>query len=243
MEFIKLRDLFIRIFLIVIIVKSLAAKHQNVHFQCPLKQDQCRNINSDKDRVVTLLDDGLQVMCDTKTDGGGWIIFQRRINGNVNFYRGWEEYKYGFGDYDVGEFYLGNEYLHRLTSRGSYELRVEFTYQGRFYYASYSEFRIQDEKNKYRIECSGYSGNASDRLAYHNGMKFTTYDSDNDLDNDINCAVQYSGAWWYRDCYHSNLNGVWNSKGHHVKGIHWNTITTSNSAQSTDMKFRKNTSS
>ncbi|KAK0065288.1 BpsFReD1, partial [Biomphalaria pfeifferi] len=49
------------------------------------------------------------VMCDTKTDGGGWIIIQRRINGKVNFYRGWKEYRDGFGDYNIGEFHLGNE--------------------------------------------------------------------------------------------------------------------------------------
>ena len=22
-----------------------------------------------------------------------------------------------------------------------------------------------------------------------------------------NCAVNFTGAWWYRKCYHSNLNG------------------------------------
>ncbi|XP_055865172.1 fibrinogen C domain-containing protein 1-like [Biomphalaria glabrata] len=48
-------------------------------------------------------------MCDTKTDGGGWIIFQKRINGKVDFYRGWKEYRNGFGDFNIGEFYLGNE--------------------------------------------------------------------------------------------------------------------------------------
>ncbi|KAH9490871.1 hypothetical protein Btru_033722 [Bulinus truncatus] len=99
--------------------------NMRVSVQCPSRLNTCRDINSDKDRVLTLLDDGLQVMCDTKTDGGGWIIFQRRINGNVSFYRGWEEYKYGFGDFDVGEFYLGNEFIHQLTSKRHYEMRVD----------------------------------------------------------------------------------------------------------------------
>ncbi|KAH9489056.1 Ficolin-1 [Bulinus truncatus] len=185
--------------------------HVNFASQCPSRQNQCLDINSDKDRVVTLLDDGLQVMCDAKTDGGGWIIFQRRINGNVSFYRGWEEYKYGFGDYDAGEFYLGNEYVYKLTSHEQYELRVELSFQGKLYYAMYSTFIIQDENNSYTHVVSGYSGSAPDNLAYHNQIKCTTFDKDNDNNNDNNCAELFAGAWWYKDCHDSNLNGfcIW----------------------------------
>ena len=32
-------------------------------------------------------------------------------------------------------------------------------------------------------------------------MKFTTYDVDNDIHNDINCAVDFTGGWWYYDCH------------------------------------------
>ncbi|KAK0065208.1 BpsFReD13.1, partial [Biomphalaria pfeifferi] len=61
----------------------------------------CRDVNTKDDRVVVTLASGLKVMCDTKTDGGGWIIFQRRINGKVDFYRNWQAYRDGFGDYDI----------------------------------------------------------------------------------------------------------------------------------------------
>ena len=39
-----------------------------------------------------------------------------------------------------------------------------------------------------------------DSLNSHIGMKFSTYDVDND-DHTIHCAVDYTGGWWYRGCY------------------------------------------
>ena len=58
---------------------------------------------------------GFSVYCDMDTDGGGWTVFQRRQDGSVGFRNTWQSYSSGFGSLN-GEFWLGNEKIHRLTS-------------------------------------------------------------------------------------------------------------------------------
>jgi hypothetical protein len=47
----------------------------------------------------------------------------------------------------------------------------------------------------YTGDVAGGDGDAGDFL--HNGMKFTTYDRDNDLWNSGNNAAFLSGGWWF----------------------------------------------
>nr|XP_026692921.1 microfibril-associated glycoprotein 4-like isoform X3 [Ciona intestinalis] len=150
----------------------------------------------------------MEVYCDQTTDNGGWLFFQRRTDGSENFYRTWAEYQEKFGNLS-NEFWLGGglENLHALTSNGSYELRVELEdCENDRRYAKYSSFAIGSSEQQYTLTVSGYSGNAGDSLRLHNGSRFTTFDRDHD-EWSGNCAVDYHGAWWYRGCYHSNLNG------------------------------------
>ncbi|KAH9509862.1 Ficolin-2 [Bulinus truncatus] len=206
--------------------------------QGPTRPDSCKSVVSSQPRVVVTLSSGLEVMCDTETDGGGWTIFQRRINGNVSFYRSWEEYKRGFGDVR-NNFYLGNENIHRITTNGTYELRVDFDYNQNKYFAKYSTFYVSNESDGYKLLVRGYSGNAKDSLTNQNGMKFTTYDKDQDAYSPDNCAVLYLGGWWYKNCHYSNLNGLWGST-EYGKGLNWMTTTGFHaSASMTEIKIRK----
>ena len=139
-----------------------------------------------------------------KTDGGGWTVFHKRFNGFVGFYRDWDEYKNGFGDVR-GEFWLGNEKIHQLTEIPS-QLRVEInTTSSGYRYAKYSNFTVTNEATNFTLFVSTYTGNAKDRLTYHNGMSFSTKDRDNDK-NSGNCAVSERGAWWYNNCAYSDLS-------------------------------------
>ena len=162
------------------------------------------------------------VYCDMRTDGGGWTVFQRRQDGSVDFYRGWNDYKSGFGQL-TAEFWLGNDKIHRLTAARPRSLRVEVEdWKGVRAYAKYGKFNIGDEHAKYRLDVGSYSGTAGDSLAYHNNMAFSTKDRDNDRWSGTNCAVRFTGAWWYDDCSYSNLNGKYlgNVKGN-WKGVDW----------------------
>ena len=41
---------------------------------------------------------------------------------------------------------------------------------------------------------------------YHNGMSFSTSDSDNDM-SEVNCAIYKMSGWWFNACMYVNLNG------------------------------------
>ena len=180
------------------------------------------------------------VYCDMRTDGGGWTVFQRRQDGSVDFYRGWNDYKSGFGRL-TAEFWLGNDKIHRLSAARPSSLRVELEdWNGARAFAKYVKFKIGDEQAKYRLEVGSYSGTAGDSLARHNNMAFSTIDRDNDMCSG-NCAVLYTGAWWHSDCYYSSLNGKYlgKNKGSNGKGVHWWHFKGSNlSLKFTEMKLR-----
>ncbi|KAL3847230.1 hypothetical protein ACJMK2_018152 [Sinanodonta woodiana] len=146
------------------------------------------------------------------TDGGGWTIFQRRVDGSIDFYRKWDDYKSGFGNTNT-EYWLGLDNIHKLTAQGNKTLRVDIISPGppqRSAYASYSSVTVGDENSKYILRVAGYSGDAGDSISEHNNMFFSTQDKDNDIRN-ISCAATYFGAWWYNACHASNLNGLYGS--------------------------------
>ena len=170
------------------------------------------------------LSDGLEVYCDMETDGGGWIVFQRRQNGSVDFYRTWAEYKSGFGNLS-GEFWLGNDNLMTLTSddsQGPWELRVDLYDNNETAFAKYEDFKIVGAN--YTLEFGAYdaSSTAGDSLDENNGMPFSTMNNDNDKWED-NMAARHEGAWWFPESLASHLNGKYYPTGPNLyaNGIQW----------------------
>ncbi|XP_032814600.2 tenascin-R-like isoform X5 [Petromyzon marinus] len=160
----------------------------------------------------------LLVFCDMSTDGGGWIVFQRRQNGHTEFFRDWKSYARGFGDLR-DEFWLGLDNLHRLTQQGRYELRVDLHDGPEEAFALYDRFAVADAAALYRLRIGAYNGTAGDSLSYHQGRPFSAPDRDNDVAV-TNCAISYKGAWWYKNCHRVNLNGKY-GEASHSQGINW----------------------
>ncbi|XP_039949783.1 fibrinogen C domain-containing protein 1-like [Bactrocera tryoni] len=167
----------------------------------------------------------VDVYCEDDTDGGGWLVFQRRVTFEEDFFRDWESYKNGFGNVSTN-FWFGLDKLHVLTSSCAHELYIKLkkrTDPQYVFYARYAKFLIGSESEGYSLkELSGYSGTAGESLIKgHLGMKFSTIDRDNDL-NDKNCAYIYRGGWWHRNCLDSNLNGLFLEILH--GGIYWRSL-------------------
>ncbi|XP_038062890.1 microfibril-associated glycoprotein 4-like [Patiria miniata] len=168
--------------------------------------------------------DGVQVYCDMVTEGGGWTVIQRRQDGSVDFYRNWTEYQSGFGQLS-GEFWLGNNALRALTaSSAKWQLRVDLEdWDGDMRWAEYGEFSVQGKKYSLRIGYYDDNSTLPDSLIRHNGYNFSTKDQDNDILASTSCAVDFEGAWWYRSCHTSNLNGKYYHQGNvpFGQGIQW----------------------
>ncbi|XP_066298172.1 uncharacterized protein [Branchiostoma lanceolatum] len=156
-----------------------------------------------------------QVYCDMDTDGGGWTIIQRRQDGSVPFDKNWTEYEQGFGN-PRGEYWLGLENIHSLTSQKQNELYVyleDWEMNSRF--ARYSTFSVGDAGSKYTATIGGYRGDATDSLdpstTRHsiNNRQFSTTDQDNDGVGNTDCAGMFGqGGWWYTpSCGWALLNG------------------------------------
>ncbi|XP_060754315.1 microfibril-associated glycoprotein 4-like [Neoarius graeffei] len=180
----------------------------------------------------------VQVYCDmgcwgSQIDDGNWTVIQRRIDGNVSFYRPWEQYKEGFGN-AAGEYWLGLENIFLMTNTDKYMLRVDMEdFEKGSAYAQYTLFYIDSESSYYRLNIGGYvNGGAGDSLSYVNGRYFSTFDKS----YSGSCPETYNGGFWYNyhyfyyyyyyryyTCHIANPNGLY--KYGHVStpntGIIW----------------------
>lgn len=192
--------------------------HSDQEYFLPIDCDDIhRHDNNTPSGVYTIYPGGplapLKVFCDMASEGGGWTVFQRRMDGTESFFRPWKHYKDGFGNV-AGEYWLGLENIFLLTSRKKNELQVDIEdWDGFKAYASYSSFSIDHENSGYELRLGTYTrGMAGDSFRSHNNMKFTTFDKDND-NWDKNCAQHCLGGFWYNNCHTVNPNGMYAPHG------------------------------
>ncbi|KAK7106247.1 hypothetical protein V1264_017521 [Littorina saxatilis] len=178
-------------------------------------------------------EDGIHLLRDTNLDlkvtvlcESDWLVVLQRHDGSVDFYRDWEAYKNGFGS-PTGEFWLGLETMHRLTSGQPWELQVTLgDWEGNVTCANYNNFSISSAAENYTLYADYLEDRSqvNDSLALHSGYQFSTYDADNDIKpRNNNCAVKLHGAWWFIKCGESHLTGPYvnGTYANGTEGIRW----------------------
>ncbi|XP_050072695.1 angiopoietin-4-like [Anopheles maculipalpis] len=177
-----------------------------------------------------------KVICVLDYGPDAYTVIQNRLDGSIDFYRGYSDYRSGFGEYDGGDYWLGLDRIHNITTSGDYELLILLEdFEKNVATARYDNFEIGSGNDFYPIiKLDGYSGTAGDswsaqfsaRLGLGSvvGALFSAYDQDQDK-SDTNCAVSNRGGWWYTDCGQSNLNGLYlKGVSGDTTGMYWETF-------------------
>lgn len=176
-----------------------------------------------------------------------WIVIQQRVDDSIDFVQDWSSYRAGFGNNTMittsmissqssispssaGNFWLGLEKMHQLTSTSIYRLRIELQSldADKWFSAEYETFVVDPESLGYAIHLGTYVGDAWDAMnsqefsgfVYQNGMKFSTTDQDNDNDKNDHCVlIKGGGGWWHNACSYCNLNNPYNNSR-----FYWSTL-------------------
>ena len=163
--------------------------------------------------------------CDMETSDGGWMVIQRNIKDNVEFFnKGWSDYEQGFGDLSGDKLWYGLKPLSCLTDNGQWELRVDIQFDNNTWsHLHYKQFKVGNTSAEYPLTIGGFTGvTPTDPFVTHplNGARFSTYDNDNDKSGG-NCAASHKNGWWFNNCNYINPSQqppyvYLNSKGYNL---------------------------
>ncbi|XP_076871006.1 angiopoietin-related protein 3 [Brachyhypopomus gauderio] len=162
------------------------------------------------------------VFCDITSDGVATVI-QRRVDGSLDFDQNWDKYELGFGKLEK-EFWLGLAKIYSITRQERYILNFQLEdWKEERRFVEYM-FTLEGPASHYTIHLTHLSGNVPVAISNHTGLMFST--KDKDLHEDTNCALNYTGGWWFNACGDTNLNGryTWmrtRSRTPRRKGIYW----------------------
>ena len=169
-----------------------------------------------------------QVWCDMDTDGGGWTVFLKRIDGSVDFYQDLAAYTQGFGDVN-GEYWLGLDALHAMTSAKTYQIRVDMSdWDSASAHSLHASMVVADASDNYRLTVGAFlGGDGGDCLLGRNqNMPFTTKDADRD-NVGYNCAQHHTGGFWSNECSRCHPTAKYYTGGDYTNpdgennGIQW----------------------
>ena len=126
-----------------------------------------------------------------------------RVDNGPAFNRTMNDFDEGFGPLKQNH-WLGLKYMRKLVMNQPTQVRIElFNDEDDLVFAEYEYFHIQSKADSYKLSVGeAIYGDLTEYLgSYHNDMKFSTFDQDNDEDPVKNCALINNGGWWFRNCY------------------------------------------
>ncbi|XP_077975431.1 microfibril-associated glycoprotein 4-like [Styela clava] len=167
----------------------------------------------------------IPIYCDMETIGAfsgktGWMTIQKRVNGEVNFDRGWSDYLQGFG-FPNEEHWVGLRNLHNIVQQKAIgqqgitnlKLRIDIEdREGRRSFMEHDSFNILTEEFDFRISNLGrYLGTTGlgNHMRYSLYSPFSTHDHNTDPKRTDTCVQIQRGGWWFGLCNNINLNGVY----------------------------------
>uniref|UniRef100_A0A672F778 Angiopoietin-like 5 n=1 Tax=Salarias fasciatus TaxID=181472 RepID=A0A672F778_SALFA len=167
----------------------------------------------------------LQVFCEMDYMGGGWTVMQRRTEGLTDFKRPWASYVDGFGHL-AGEHWLGLKKVFHIVNQkdARFQLHIALvSHDDVTSYASYDDFRLDNETQFFSIHLGRYAGSAGDAFRGYDQEQnqdtapFSASDVDNDGCNPSctfqnstveSCSLRHNQTgWWFNQCGLANLNG------------------------------------
>ncbi|XP_013858631.1 angiopoietin-related protein 5 [Austrofundulus limnaeus] len=170
-------------------------------------------------------DSSFEVFCEMDYMEGGWTVMQRRTDGLNDFKRPWADYVGGFGNL-AGEHWLGLQKVFHIVNQkdARFQLHIALvSHDDVTSYASYDDFRLDDETQFFRIHLGRYAGSAGDAFRGYDQEQnqdtapFSASDVDNDGCNPFctlgnstlveSCSIQHNHTgWWFNQCGLANLN-------------------------------------
>ncbi|XP_028322925.1 angiopoietin-related protein 5 [Gouania willdenowi] len=171
-------------------------------------------------------DSSFEVFCEMDYMGGGWTVMQRRTDGLMDFKQAWTSYVDGFGNL-AGEHWLGLKKVFHIVNQKDtrFQLHIALvSYDDVTSYASYDDFRLDNETHFFSIHLGRYAGSAGDAFRGYDQEQnqdtapFSASDVDNDGCNPScsisnttveSCSLQQNQTgWWFNQCGLANLNGT-----------------------------------
>ncbi|XP_053484606.1 angiopoietin-related protein 3 isoform X1 [Ictalurus furcatus] len=137
---------------------------------------------------------------------GVFTVIQRRHGGSVDFNQSWQSYENGFGDFKIGEFWLGLRKIFSITQQSSSLLHIQMEDWKQEKHSMEFQYVLEGPDSNYTIHLK--PGDPTLDMDVPTRLRFSTKDyNDGNGPKEQNCAHDYTGGWWFSACGDVNLNG------------------------------------